>query len=452
MVADSAVRYELGVSGCPVSGSGIGLANLGGMPLPSARRAALVVVAIATVVAILLLVAQDQVTLKLRSDTAAGEPRHARYLAGLLGVPLTHGNRVTVHTNGDQLYPAMLAAINGARRRVSFETYIYESGQMADSFTRAFEDAARRGVRVNLVIDAVGGSGIDEDHVKQLEAAGCRVVRFNAPRWYSLEEVNYRTHRKIAVIDGEIAFTGGAGIADHWMGDAQDEAHWRDTMIEIAGPAARPIEAGFYENLTEGAGEAVPELDDSPISAGLESETFVVRSSPSGGANDMKRLYLLALAAARRTADITTPYFIPDESSLWSMRDAVRRGVKIRLLVEGDITDAMPVKHASRSYYDQLLELGIDIYEYQPTMLHAKTLVVDGAWSMFGSANFDNRSLELNDELNVAVADRELAARLLADFEKDLHVSRRLTLETWRQRPVSLKVREQFWSLFGEIF
>ena len=166
----------------------------------------------------------------------------------------------------------------------------------------------------------------------------------------------------------------------------------------------------------------------------------------------MKRLYLLALAAARRTADITTPYFIPDESSLWSMRDAVRRGVKIRLLVEGDITDAMPVKHASRSYYDQLLELGIDIYEYQPTMLHAKTLVVDGAWSMFGSANFDNRSLELNDELNVAVADRELAARLLADFEKDLHVSRRLTLETWRRRAVSLKVREQFWSLFGEIF
>ena len=185
------------------------------MPLPSGRRAALVVVAIATVVAILLLVAQDQVTLKLRSDTAAGEPRHAGYLAGLLGVPLTHGNRLTVHTNGDQLYPAMLAAINGARRRVSFETYIYESGQMADSFTRAFEDAARRGVRVNLVIDAVGGSGIDEDHVKQLEAAGCRVVRFNAPRWYSLEEVNYRTHRKIAVIDGEIAFTGGAGIADH---------------------------------------------------------------------------------------------------------------------------------------------------------------------------------------------------------------------------------------------
>jgi cardiolipin synthase len=422
------------------------------MPLPPVRRVALVVAVIATVAAILLLVAQDQVTLKLRTDSAASDPRHAGYLAGLLGVPLTHGNRLTVHTNGDQLYPAMLAAIGAATRRISFETYIYEAGRMGDAFTRAFEDAARRGVRVNLVIDAVGGSGIDDAHVKQLEAAGCRIVRFNTLRWYSLEEVNYRTHRKILVIDGAVAFTGGAGIADHWLGDAQDAEHWRDTMIEIAGPAARPIEAGFYENFTEGAAEVVPELDDSKPPAGPEGEAFVVRSSPSGGANDMKRLYLMALAAARRTVDITTPYFVPDESSLWSMQDAVNRGVQIRLLVEGDITDAMPVKHASRSYYDQLLELGIDIYEYQPTMLHAKTLVVDGAWSMFGSANFDNRSLELNDELNVAVADPGLAARLLSDFQEDLQVSRRLTLEAWRQRSWSLKVREQFWALFGEIF
>jgi len=422
------------------------------MGLPRVRGVALVVVVVATVAAILLLVAQDQVTLKLRSDAAAGEPRHAGYFSGLLGVPLTHGNRFTVHTNGDQLYPAMLAAIRSATRRISFETYIYEAGQMADAFTRAFEEAARRGVRVSLVIDAVGGSGIEEAQVKQLEAAGCRIVRFNPPRWYSLEEVNYRTHRKILVVDGAIAFTGGAGIADHWMGNAQTEEHWRDTMIEIVGPAARPIEAGFYENFSEAAAEVVPELDDNRPATGAEGETFVVRSSPSGGANDMKRLYLMALAGARHSVDITTPYFVPDESSLWSMEDAVRRGVTIRLLVEGEITDAMPVKHASRRFYDRLLELGIDIYEYQPTMMHAKTLVVDGAWSMFGSANFDNRSLELNDELNVAVADRGLAARLLADFENDVRVSRQLTLESWRARPLSLKVREQFWAIFGEIF
>jgi cardiolipin synthase len=422
------------------------------MSLPPIRRLAVVVVIVATLVASVLLVAQDQVTLKLRSDAAAGEARYAEYLSGLLGVPLTHGNRLTVHTNGDQLYPAMLAAIRGATRRISFETYIYEAGQMADAFTRAFAEAAGRGVRVNLVIDAVGGSGLEEAQVKALEAAGCHIVRFNSPRWYSLEEVNYRTHRKILVIDGAIAFTGGAGVADHWMGDAQDAHHWRDTMIEIAGPAARPIEAGFYENFTEAAPETVPELDDSTTPAGAAGGTFVVRSSPSGGANEMKRLYLMALAGARHSVDITTPYFIPDESSLWSMADAVGRGVTIRLLVEGEITDAMPVKHASRRFYDRLLELGIGIYEYQPTMMHAKTLVVDGAWSMFGSANFDNRSLELNDELNVAVADRGFAARLLEDFENDVRASRRLTLESWRARSWTLKVREHFWALFGEIF
>jgi cardiolipin synthase A/B len=437
------------------------------------RRKALGVLLVSLgIVAVLLLVAQDQVTLKVQSAVGAAEPRHASYIAGLLGAQLTDGNRFTVLTNGDQIFPAMLAAIRSATRRVSFETYIYEAGEMADAFTRAFEEAARRGVRVNLVVDAVGASGIDDEHVRRLEQAGCRVVRFNQLRWYSLEEVNYRTHRKILVVDGDVAFTGGAGIGDHWMGNAQDADHWRDTMVQIVGPAARLAEGGFYENFTEGAEAVAPELDDplgpaagEALEADLQSRSqdsarpaagegaaFVVRSSPSGGANDMKRLYLLALAAARRSVDITTPYFVPDESSLWSIEDAVGRGVRIRVLVEGEQTDAMPVKHASRRYYDRLLELGVEVHEYQPTMMHAKTLVVDGTWSVFGSANFDNRSLELNDELNVAVSSRELAARLLADFDRDLRSSERLTLEAWRARPLADRLHEQFWGLFGEIF
>jgi cardiolipin synthase len=242
----------------------------------------------------------------------------------------------------------------------------------------------------------------------------------------------------------------------------------------VTGPVASAIEGGFYENFTEAAPEAVPVLDLSSSQSAADSRrpedsegggdygrvttevidgaAFAIRSSPSGGANDLKRLYLLALAAARQTVDITTPYFIPDESSLWSLEDAVGRGVRIRLLVEGDQTDALPVKRASRRYYDRLLALGIEIYEYQPTMMHAKTFVVDGIWSMVGSANFDNRSLELNDELNVAVTSRTLAARLLADFEQDLQSSRRLALSEWRARPLVDKVREQFWALFGEIF
>ncbi len=284
------------------------------------------------------------------------------------------------------------------------------------------------------------------------EAAGCTVAQFNSPTWYSLEELNYRTHRKILVVDGEIGFTGGAGVDDQWKGNARSKEEWRDTQVELHGPLARLLEGGFYENFVETAGEAAPVLDDFVAPKNEEGASFLVRSSPTGGSNDLKRLYLFALASAKVSLDITTPYFVPDESTLWSLEDAVRRGVKVRLLVEGDITDAMPVKYASRHYYDRLLELGIEFYEYQPTMMHTKTLVVDGIWSMFGSANFDNRSLELNDELNVAVTSRELASRLLQDMEQDLKVSHRLELATWRNRSLLMKTRERFWSVFGEIF
>src|SRR5687768_2816110 len=328
------------------------------MGMSPVRRAFVILLVTAAVVAIFLMLAQDQVTLKLRSAVGAAEPRHANYVGGLLGVQLTRGNQFTVLTNGDQIFPAMLDAIRNAKRRVSFETYIYKKGQMGEEFTRAFEDAAKRGVRVNLVIDAVGGNGMEDEHVTRLEQAGCRLARFNTPTWYSLEELNYRTHRKILVVDGQTAFTGGVGIDDQWMGNAQSKEHWRDTMVQIDGPLARLMEGGFYENLAETAGEITPELDDVAKETDPEGGAFVVRSSPSGGANDLKRLYLLALASARQTVDITTPYFVTDESSRWSLEDARRRGVKIRLVVEGDITDAMPVKYASRQHYDQLMEMG----------------------------------------------------------------------------------------------
>jgi cardiolipin synthase len=421
------------------------------MGMHPVRRAFVILLFVAAAAALLLMLAQDQVTLETRSAVGAAEPRHANYMAGLIGAQLTHGNRFTVLTNGDQIFPAMLKAIAEARRRISFETYIYTKGEMAEAFTRAFEDAARRGVRVNLVIDAVGGA-IPDEHVQRLRAAGCRLATFNTPSWYSVEEINYRTHRKILVVDGLIAFTGGVGIDDQWKGNAQDKEHWRDTMVQAVGPVARLMEGGFYENFAEAAGEVTPELDDVQPVSDEEGAAFVVRSSPSGGASDLKRVYVLALGSARQSIEITTPYFVTDESSRWAFQDAIRRGVRIRLLVEGDITDAMPVKYASRKHYDQLMELGIEIYEYQPTMMHTKTFVVDGVWSMFGSANFDNRSLELNDELNVAVANPDLAARLLADFEQDVKASRRLDLQAWRQRSMLMKAREFFWASFGEIF
>ena len=417
------------------------------------RRAFIILLVAAAVIAALLLLAQDQETLTIRSAISAEDPRHQAYIAALVGADLSTGNQFVVHTNGDQFFPAMLAAIRGATRRVSFESYIYKSGTgIAEEFTRAFEDAARRGVTVDLVLDAVGASSISETDLERLRGAGCTVALFNAPTWYSLEELNYRTHRKILVVDGEVAFTGGAGIDDQWKGNARTKEEWRDTQIEVRGPLARLMEGGFYENFIETAGVVVPVLDARVPPRDAEGASIVVRSSPTGGSNDLKRLYLLALASAQRTLDITTPYFVPDESTLWAIEDARSRGVRVRLLVEGDITDAMPVKYASRYFYDRLLSDGVEVYEYRPTMMHTKTLIVDGIWSMFGSANFDNRSLELNDELNVAVTSRDLAARLLQDFEQDLKVSERLELAAWRNRSLLMKTREWFWSGFSEVF
>lgn len=417
------------------------------------RRAIKILLIAGAVVAVLLLLAQDQQTLTIRSAVSAEDPAHQAYLSALVGAALSEGNRYIVHTNGNQFFPAMLNAIRGARRRISFESYIYTSGtSIAKEFTQAFEAAARRGVTVNLVLDAVGAQSLSEDDLKRLRDAGCTVALFNSPTWYSLEEVNYRTHRKILVVDGETGFTGGAGVDDQWKGNASNRDEWRDTQIEVHGPLARLLEGGFYENFVETAGAIAPVLDERVPPKGSEGASFLVRSSPTGGSNDLKRLYLLAIGSARKTLDITTPYFVPDESVLWSLEDAVRRGVRIRLLVESDITDAMPVKYASRHYYDRLLALGLEIYEYQPTMMHTKALVVDGIWSMFGSANFDNRSLELNDELNVAVSSRDLATRLLEDMEADLKVSHRLELAEWRNRSLLMKARERFWSAFGEVF
>jgi cardiolipin synthase len=422
------------------------------MLLDALRRAAITFLIAALVVSAALLVAQDQETMRVKSEIAAEDPRDPSYVAALVGAALTRGNRYEVLTNGDRIFPAMLGAIDTARRRINFETYVYDSGDLANRFTDALERAAKRGVRVTTIVDAVGASAMDRSHVERLRSAGVRVLTFNPTRWYTPENLNFRTHRKILVVDGEVAFTGGAGVADHWLGNARTAEEWRDTHVRIHGPIVRLLEAAFYENALESQGPIVPELDDTPATVDEEGASLVVRSSPSGGSTDLKRLYLQAIASARQTIDLTSPYFVTDESTMWALEDAVRRGVRVRVLVEGDITDAMPVKYASRQAYDALLSLGIHIYEYRPTMMHTKTLVVDGILSIFGSANFDNRSLELNDELNVAVWSRELGARFTSDLEQDLKASERIELDKWRSRSLLQKSREHFWSYFGEVF
>jgi cardiolipin synthase len=422
------------------------------MGLPKPRNLIIGVVIALLVIAGGLLLAQDQETLRVRTELPASDPRFPDYLARLLGAPVTDGDSYIVHTDGTAAFPAMLAAIEQAKHRISFETYVYQTSAIGGRFTAALEAAARRGVVVRMVLDSIGASKTSDEEVERLRSAGVEVAWFNTVSGMNFEELNYRTHRKSLVIDGDVAFVGGIGIADQWAIDTEKEKMWRDTQVEVRGPAAVYIEGSFNENWIESGEVVAPDLlphDDEPAGS---ARSIVVWSGPEGGASAMKLLYLLAIASARSTLDIETPYFVMDESTQWSLEDARRRGVRVRMVVEGDITDAKPVKFASRASYERLLEQGVQLHEYQPAMMHAKVMVVDGVLSVFGSANFDNRSLELNDELNLAAFDKALAARLTADFERDIARSKTLKLDEWRARPLHIRAREKGWSYFGEVF
>jgi cardiolipin synthase len=400
---------------------------------------------------LLLMLAQDQETLTVQSPVAASDQRFAEYVASLVGAPVEPGDRYEVLRNGDGAFPPMLEAIRQAKRRISFESFIYEDGAVGDQFTSEFAKAAQRGVDVRIVLDGFGATLSDESE-RKLTDAGVQVVWFNLVRPWSLEEANYRTHRKVLVVDGEVGFTGGLGLADHWLGHAQSPEHWRDTQFKVVGPAVRGLEASFYENWLESGGLSAPALDPRQPSQQTGAQSVVVWSNPTGGASNVKLLYLLSIAGARQSIDIQSPYFILDESTRWSLHAAVERGVRVRIVTDGEITDAMPVKDASRDGYQTLLDAGMEIYEYEPTMMHVKAMVVDGVWSVIGSANFDNRSFELNDELTVAVQDVELAQALMRDFEVDITHSSKLDAASWRERPLWQRMREWFWSHFGELF
>jgi cardiolipin synthase A/B len=422
------------------------------MKLPKPRNLIIGIVIGMIVIGVGLVIAQDQETLRVKTSLGAADPRFPAYLAKLSGHPLSTGDSYTVLTNGDAAFPAMLAAIAAARHRVAFEGYIYNSqDDVARQFTDAFVAAASRGVEVRLVFDAFGAKVSDED-VERLEKAGCRIGWFNKVRGKAIEEVNYRTHRKALIVDGETAFVGGIGIADQWARDTEKERKWRDTHVKLTGPAATDVEAAFNENWIETGGVVEPDVISHDPNPRGPASSIVVWSSPEGGTNALKLIYLLSLAAARESIDIQSPYLITDESTAWSLAEARKRGVRVRMLVEGDITDAKPVKFAGRAQYEKLMQLGIEIYEYQPTMMHTKAFVVDGVLSVVGSANFDNRSFELNDELNVVVFDSGLASRLRQDFERDVQQSKHLDLESWRSRPLHIRTREKTWSLFGEVF
>jgi cardiolipin synthase len=354
------------------------------------------------------------------------------------------GNRIRVLENGDEIYPAMLAAIAGARRSINLESYIFWSGKIAGRFVEALTERARNGVEVRLLLDAVGsGSKLADSDVEALRSGGCIVEFFHPLRPWMLDTFNNRTHRRVLVVDGKIGFTGGAGIADVWLGHAESEDHWRDTHVQIEGPVVAQLQAAFQDNWAEVRGEAL--LGESffpPLAAIGSVRAQVTLSTPRAASSATKLLYAVSISSARKRLWLSNSYFLPDSDARALLVAAARRGVDVRILVPGKVNDVPATRAGGRSHFGELLAGGVKIFEYGPTMFHAKTLVADGIFVTVGSTNFDRRSFHLNDEINLTAYDRELGRRFEEIFLKDLARSRPYSYDQWRGRPFREKLEE----------
>jgi cardiolipin synthase len=371
------------------------------------------------------------------------DPGFQREMGVLMGPAIVAGNKITPLQNGDEIFPAMLGAIHNAQRSITFETYIYWSGAIGSTFAEALEERARHGVKVDVMLDWAGSAKMDEHLIDALRHSGVHVVRYHPLRWYSIGHLNNRTHRKLLVVDGSIGFTGGVGIADTWMGHAQDPEHWRDMQFQVEGPVVAQMQAAFLDNWIKATGRLLHGDDYFPAlkPAGDKSAHLFV-SSPEGGSESMHMMYLLAIAAAEHSIDIEAAYFIPDDLMRDTLIAARRRGVRIRVLLPDKHLDSETVRIASKQGWGPLLANGVEIHTYDPTMLHCKLLVLDGAMVSVGSTNFDMRSFELNDEASLNVYDTAFATQMTEVFEQDLKRSTDYDLRMWQNRPLLQKVSE----------
>ena len=394
------------------------------------------IAAVLTVLALNFVAGEKQIQRKLEHRYAVDDDQFRRDLGTLLGPPIIDGNRITNLENGIEIFPAMLAAVKAARHNVNFETYIYWSGDVGRQFAEALSERARAGVQVHVLIDWLGSQKMDQALLDRLVAAGVHVERYHPLHWYHLARMNNRTHRKLLIVDGEVGFTGGVGIADNWSGDATSPDHWRDSHYRLQGPAVAQMQAAFMDNWIKTTGTVLQGKEYFPALAAVgDARAQVFTSSPSGGGDSMLLMYLLSITAAKHTIDLSASYFVPDDLTRQSIRAALERGVRVRIIVPGGHIDTEVVRKASRAKWGELLAAGAEIHEFQPTMFHCKMLIVDQLMVSVGSTNFDNRSFRLNDEANLNVYDAEFAARASTVFEQDLKRARRITYEEWQARP-----------------
>lgn len=361
--------------------------------------------------------------------------------------PLTSGNRITILENGDAIFPPMLAAIAAAKKTVNFEAYIFYSDEVGTRFRDAFIERASQGVEVRVLLDAVGSPGrkLKSSDVDMMKRAGVRVEFFHSRQPWKVWVLNHRNHRRVLVVDGKLGFTGGAGFAKEWAGNADSPEHWRETQVKIEGPAVRGLQRAFQENWSEVTAEPLVGEEFYPDipPAGGSSSAAVVPSSPLAAISGAERVYSVAIAAASKEIWIGNSYFVPDDDSTGLLVAAVKRGVDVRVIVPSDQHNDVPAtKAAGRQWYGPLLRGGVKMFEYAPTMFHPKTLVADGIFSTVGSTNFDNRSFHINEEINVFVYDTDFAARMRESFQRDLAKSREYTLAMWNERPPMKRITE----------
>jgi len=378
-------------------------------------------------------------------EANAGSEQFVEWTAGFLNAPVYRGGEVTLLQNGDGFYPAMLTAIKEAKDSVNFETYIFEPDEIGCQFIEALKERARNGVEVRLLIDGFGGLKLKKRYRNDLRSSGVKVVRFRPFTLRNLVRLYRREHRRATVIDGRIGFTGGAAISKKWKGNVSNHHEWRDSMTRVTGPMVAGIQSAFAENWVYCTSEVLvgprffPDITSGPGPCGLS-----VVSSPSDAMQPIRLLFWLSFMNAQQRLWISNSYFIPDKRLRTAVIRRARDGVDVRVLVPGNHTDAVPVQAAGRSYYQELLEGGVRIFEYQPSMMHAKTVVIDGIWSIVGSANMDERSMEINEENVLGFADREFAQAIELGLEEDYRRSREILLEEWTKRSVFRRAFERF--------
>jgi cardiolipin synthase len=378
---------------------------------------------------------EKQIRYELEHRFGVADPQFVRAMDHLLGPGLLNGNKITAYQNGDEIFPAMLQAIESAQKTITFETYIYWSGAVGKRFSVALADRAKAGVKVHVLLDAVGTGKMDKSYLEEMKTAGVELERYHPLRWYSVTRINNRTHRKLLVVDGKVGFTGGVGIADLWAGHAEDKDHWRDSHFKLEGPAVAQMQAVFNDNWIKTRAKVLFGPDYYPeLKASGDSMAQVFKSSAGEGSESVRLMYLLSIASAKKSVRLEAAYFVPDDLAVDTFVAARKRGVKVQIIVPGPVIDTKLVQKASRSRWGKLLDAGVEIYEFQPTMFHCKLIIVDDVWVSVGSTNFDDRSFRLNDEANLNVYDTAFAASQVKVFDADIAKSRLTTREEFKDR------------------